>query len=223
MCMKYIIGVDEVGRGPIAGPVTICVFLAHADYDILKHFKQRKLRDSKKLSETERGRIRTELNKAKLAGFVDFTIVSKPAHYIDKHGISKSINRCIEEGLLRLLRLHYTLDSKNCQIELDGALRLKPEFVEKVQSKYRQKIEYRVTVKGDEKIPGIACASILAKVARDNYMKRVGLKLYNEKGRWYNFAQNVGYGTKEHYELLNKHDISAYHRQSFLSNFKKPL
>lgn len=215
--MKYIVGVDEVGRGPIAGPVTVCVFIMQADYDILKHFKNRKLKDSKKLIETERHRIRTELNKAKLAGFVDLTIISKPADYIDKHGIAKSVQRCVEEGVLRLLRLNYVLDTKNCSIELDGALKLCPEFLKKIEDKYQQKIGYKVTTKGDEKIPAIACASILAKVARDNYMKRIGLEIYNKSGKWYNWTNNAGYGTKEHYGLIKKHGLTPYHRKSFLS------
>jgi ribonuclease HII len=68
--MKYILGIDEVGRGPIAGPVTVCAFIMRADADVLVHFKNRKLKDSKKLSDKERRRVRSELNKQKLAGNV---------------------------------------------------------------------------------------------------------------------------------------------------------
>jgi ribonuclease HII len=214
--MKYIVGVDEVGRGPIAGPVTVCVFIVQADYDILKHFKNRKLRDSKKLSDTERNRIRTELNKAKLAGYIDFAIVSKSAEYIDKNGISKAVSVSIEEGMQKLLRLHYNLDKSNTKIELDGALNLTSKFIQKVHSKYGQQLGYTVNIKGDEKIPAVAAASILAKVVRDNRMIYLSKKLYDIEGKWYNWSSNVGYGTKEHFDLIHKHGITEYHRKSFL-------
>lgn len=218
--MKYIVGVDEVGRGPIAGPVTVCVFLMQADYDILKHFKNRKLKDSKKLSSNERKRIRTELNKAKLAGSVDFTIVSRSAEYIDRLGISKAVNGSIEEGIRKLLRLNYNLDENNTKIELDGALKISQEFIDKVQTRYKQSLEYTVNIKGDERIPSIACASILAKIVRDNYMCYMSKKLYDQDGTWYNWAQNVGYGTMEHYALIEKHGLTPYHRKSFLTRLK---
>ena len=217
--MKYIVGIDEVGRGPIAGPVTVCVFLMQADYDILQHFKDRKLRDSKKLTQGERKRIHTELKRAKVGGYVDLIVVSVSAEMIDKNGISLAIKSCIEEGLLRLLRLGHVLDQKNCQIELDGALKLHSDFLVRIQNKYQQKLEYRTAIKGDENIPAIACASILAKVARDRYMKTLGQKICDADGRWYNWASNAGYGTKEHYELIEKHGITSWHRKSFLSRF----
>ena len=217
--MRYLVGVDEVGRGPIAGPVTVCVFIMQADYDILQHFKNRKLRDSKKLSDIERKRIRTELNKAKLAGNIDFAIISKSAEYIDKRGISKALGVCIEEGLQKLLRLHYNLDKSNTKIELDGALKLTPEFVQKVFKKYGQQLDYSVNIKGDENIPAVAAASLLAKVGRDNRMVYLSKKLYGEDARWYNWASNVGYGTKEHYSLIDKNGLTEYHRKSFLTKF----
>jgi ribonuclease HII len=218
--MKHIVGVDEVGRGPIAGPVTVCVFIMQANYDILQHFKNRKLRDSKKLIDGERKRIRTELNKAKLAGYVDFAIVSKSAEYIDSVGISKTVSVCIEEGLQKLIRLHHNLDKNNTKIELDGALKLTPEFIHKVFKKYGQQLDYTVNIKGDEKIPSIAAASILAKVVRDNRMTYLSKKLYDSDGIWYNWVSNVGYGTKEHYELIKKHGITEYHRKSFLTKLE---
>jgi ribonuclease HII len=214
--MNYIVGVDEVGRGPVAGPVTVCIFIMCANYDILQHFKNRKLRDSKKLSYSERKRIRTELNKAKMVGYVDFAIVSKSAQYIDKNGISKSVQKCIEDGIQKLFKLNYNLDEKNTKIELDGALKLSDEFIEKIFKKYKQKLEYTVNIKGDENIPAIACASILAKVVRDNRMVYLSKKIYDTENKHYNWESNVGYGTMDHYGLIQKYGLTEHHRKTFL-------
>lgn len=214
--MKYIVGVDEVGRGPVAGPVTVCVFIMPEGVDVLQYFKNRTLRDSKKLSASERQRIRTALNKTKLAGLIDFVIISKSAEYIDKHGIAKSLQMAIEQGLRKLISLNYNLDKKNCQIQLDGSLKLSPKFLEKTLTNNQQNLSCNVNVRGDENIAAIACASILAKVARDRYMQTLGQKLYDQEAKWYNWASNAGYGTKEHYELIEKHGLSQQHRKTFL-------
>jgi ribonuclease HII len=216
MYMKYILGIDEVGRGPIAGPVTVCAFIMRTDVDVLIHFKNRKLKDSKKLSNTERRRIRTELNKEKRAGNIDFVLASKSAQYIDKRGIQKAVQVCLQQALSGMLRLNYNLDSSTTKICLDGALSVEEQFIHKIHKKYGQKLEYSVNIKGDENIPAIACASIMAKITRDNYMVYLSKKLYNEEGKWYGWASGVGYGTKEHYEMIATHGLTSYHRKSFL-------
>jgi ribonuclease HII len=214
--MKYIIGIDEVGRGPIAGPVTVCACIVQADYDLLKHFKKRLLKDSKKLSDIERRRIRTELNKQKFAGTFDYVIASKSAEYIDKHGIVPAVQSCIQDALNQLIGLNYSLDEKITQIELDGALSINPKYIESVFERQQQRIAYRVTTKGDETVPAIAVASILAKIGRDNYMNWLHNKLLASENKSYGFDTNVGYGTAAHYAHIKKQGITKYHRQSFL-------
>lgn len=218
--MKYILGIDEVGRGPIAGPVTVCAFIMRADVDVLVHFKNRKLKDSKKLSDSERRRVRTELNKHKLAGNVDFAIASRNAEYIDEHGISNAVQKCIQQALSTLLRLNYELDSSSTSICLDGALKIDKVYIDRVLKKYGQSIEYSANIKGDENIPAIACASIMAKITRDNYMVYLHKKLYDSEGKWYAFDTNVGYGTREHYEYIEKYGVTTHHRKSYLTKKK---
>ncbi|MEN9852611.1 MAG: ribonuclease ribonuclease [Candidatus Parcubacteria bacterium] len=218
--MKYIVGIDEVGRGPIAGPVTVCAFIMHADADVLMHFKNRKIKDSKKLSDNERRRVRSELNKQKLAGSVDFAIASRSAEYIDEYGISHAVQKCIQQALSTLLRLNYVLDSTSTTICLDGALTIDQAYIDRILKKYKQSIEYSVHTKGDENIPAIACASIMAKITRDNYMHYLHKKLYDSEGKWYAFDTNVGYGTREHYEYIEKYGITAHHRRSYLKKIQ---
>jgi ribonuclease HII len=213
--MKYIVGVDEVGRGPVAGPVTVCVFIMQANVDILQYFKNNKLKDSKKLSEKERVRIREELIALQKEGRVDFCLVSKTAGEIDALGISKAVSLSIEQGL-EILAQKYNLDKGSCKIELDGALKLSNEFLEKIKNTHNQKFEYEVHIKGDEHIPAIACASILAKVDRDKYMVQLAETLKNSEGKDYGWSSNVGYGTKVHIETIKKQGITKYHRKSFL-------
>jgi ribonuclease HII len=209
-----IIGIDEVGRGPIAGPVTICVFISVSKTDLLKLFRNRKLKDSKKLSAIERVRIAKELAILKKLGKVDFVIVSKSAKQIDKIGISKCIQKSIEEGLEKIIQ-NYKIDAKKCEVALDGALKLSEAFVKKIEDIYKQKIKYSVHIKGDENIVEIACASIIAKVRRDSYMRSLSRKLLKEEGRQYGWEENAGYGTKDHYKMLKIYGLSEYHRLTF--------
>lgn len=214
--IHYIIGIDEVGRGPIAGPVTVCVFISESKTDLLKLFKNSKLKDSKKLSAIERVRMAEELTTLKKLGKVDFVIVSKSANQIDKIGISRCIQKSIEEGMEKIIKT-YKIDAKNCEVSLDGSLKISEEFLRKVQEKYNQKIKYSTYIKGDEKIVEIACASIIAKVKRDSYMEKLSRKLLKEEGGQYGWEDNAGYGTKDHYKALKFHGPSEYHRLTFLS------
>ncbi len=197
---RRIFGIDEVGRGPIAGPVTVCVFSAKSTVDLLQFFPNRKLKDSKKLTKAMRNNIYKtireyrKLNKDDL----DWSIVSKSARYIDSFGINHSINACIKEAIRNLKKKKlFTSDSL---LYLDGGL-----FVKNIYC------EQETIIKGDEKIPQIALASILAKVTRDTHMSRLSLKYDN-----YAWEKNVGYGTKEHYMYIKKFDISKEHRKTYL-------
>lgn len=217
--VKYIVGIDEVGRGPIAGPITFCAFIMKSDTDILKVFDKRILKDSKKLSDIKRREIRTKLNKLKLSGDVDFVIVSTSAKTIDSIGLSKVIKKSIESCLSKLLRLNYNLDKSNTKIYLDGGLKIDNEYIIKIKKKYNSDLEYETVIKGDEKIESIACASIMAKITRDNYMIYSANKLYDKDGKFYDWKNNVGYGTSKHYEYLKLHGATDLHRQSFLKNY----
>ncbi|KKU86255.1 MAG: Ribonuclease HII [Parcubacteria group bacterium GW2011_GWA1_47_9] len=184
---KYIIGIDEAGRGPLAGPMVIAavaVFGSPTSYrksDFLKG-----IRDSKKLTRLGRERWYRVLKKKAACQYV-----SVSARSIDQNGIS----RAAREAIARLLK---KFPIKPNLVLLDGSLYAPP--------KYKQK----TIIKGDEKIPLIAAASIIAKVTRDRKMCTL-----HKKYPHYNFAQHKGYGTRAHMAAIRRHGLSDIHRRSF--------
>lgn len=180
---KYIVGIDEAGRGPLAGPVTVgAVAMPYGKTAF------RGIRDSKKLSPKRR--------EAWFRFFKDnprikYSVSSVSHSIIDKRGISYAlrlaVSRCVEK-----------LEFRPKMILLDGSL-FAPE-------RYNQK----TIIKGDEKIPIIAAASIVAKVTRDRKMIRLAKKYPK-----YSFHIHKGYGTLLHRRLLKKHGLSEIHRKSF--------
>ena len=189
-----MLGIDEVGRGPLAGPVTVCLFFASKNTDLLSLFDNRKLKDSKKLTKKKREEIYNSLLKMKKAGFVNWKIINSSADKIDRIGISKCIYNSIKNNINK-----FKVEKTN--VLLDGALA--KEFG-------------TVIIKGDEKVDVIACASIVAKVCRDRYMTRLHKTL-----PVYGFADNSGYGTEEHRKAIIKFGPSKYHRLTYLKNILK--
>lgn len=185
---KILVGIDEVGRGAIAGPLIVVGavgVLNRRNRKILNGIK-----DSKKLTPLKR---KIWLEKLKKSDLKFYTAIFSNK-FIDRFGIRKSLEKGVKEILKRIkVKPHLVL--------LDGGL--------KAPSEYRQ----RVIVKGDEKIPLIAAASIFGKVKRDRIMSRL------EKKYPYGFAKNKGYGTAGHFFLIKKMGISQIHRRSFLKNF----
>ena len=202
---KYLIGIDEVGRGPIAGPVSVGIVMIEKRRakGILKKFLGAGLYDSKQVSEVKRGRIFEMAGECVAAEGRDaftFIICSITPKQIDKNGISHSIRTAIKKGLQKL-----SADPEISDIKLDGLLKAPPEF------KYQETI-----IKGDTKEPTIMLASVLAKVHRDNLMCKLSKK-YPE----YFFHKHKGYGTKLHYESIKKHGISDIHRKTYVRFLEK--
>lgn len=192
MKYEYIVGIDEVGRGPIAGPVAVCAFKCKPNFfdnisiDI-------PLRDSKKLTKKQREKWFEFLKEEKNKGNCNFSVSIVNAEWIDKVGIVPSIKKALKTSLDRVASSDY-------KIFLDGGLKAPPEFI------YQETI-----IKGDELYPVISCASIVAKVSRDNLMYEYA-KEYPE----YGFESHVGYGTKAHYEAIKRHGQTKIHRKSFV-------
>lgn len=190
---KLLVGIDEAGRGPIAGPVSVGVFV-FLNEKAGNHF--RGVKECKQLSEEKREYWFEKIVEAKKANQIDFCAALESEKIIDKKGISYAIKSTLNKCLKKL-----KIDSESHRILLDGGLRAPISFKDQ-----------KTIIKGDEKKKVIALASICAKVTRDRYMRKMADK-YPE----YGFDIHKGYGTKVHYEAIRKHGKSPIHRESFLS------
>lgn len=191
---RYIVGIDEVGRGPIAGPVAVCSFMCAPSFFDSISIKT-PLRDSKKLSRKQREEWFTYLQEEKKKGNCDFAVSMVDASWIDKVGIVRSIKKALETSLLKVAK-----DPSVVSVFLDGGLKAPEQF-----------INQETIIKGDALHPVISCASIIAKVTRDTRMYTYSVE-YPE----YGFENHVGYGTKAHYAAIQKHGQTILHRKSFL-------
>ena len=196
--MKYVVGIDEVGRGPVAGPVSVGAFRIQP-VQLKLNIKKLKLRDSKKLSKTHREEWFKIIKKWKQEGRCDFAVVSVSAKEIDRIGISQAIRKCVSKCLYKLSANNYDL------VLLDGSLKAPIEFRNQ-----------KTIIKGDEKEPVISLASIVAKVTRDRYMRNQA-----KKYPAYGFENHVGYGTRKHYEAIKKKGLTPLHRRTYLKNKNK--
>jgi len=202
---KYIIGIDEVGRGPLAGPVTVAAIAIRQNtkYKI----QNTKLRDSKKLSEKQR-----EIWFKFIKKNFKYAVASVSPRTIDKINISKAANLAATRALKRLLMKH-RLPRKKIKIFLDGGLYINKFQITKSKCQTNYKIQ--TIIKGDEKVPAIALASIVAKVTRDKRMKKL-----HKKYPKYGFNKHKGYGTKKHIKAIKKHDLTDIHRKTFSKKFR---
>ncbi|MDO8728707.1 MAG: ribonuclease HII [bacterium] len=201
--MKYVVGIDEAGRGPLAGPVAVgavsipnptTVALRKANKNFFKSIK-----DSKKLSPSDRELWFALALKARKNGKLNFAVSLVSEKVIDRKGISYAIRLGIKRSLT-------ALDvPEDSQVYLDGGIRAPKEF------------RHQLTViKGDEKIPIISLASIMAKVIRDKRMVKLSKKFPE-----FNFHKHKGYGTREHCQAILKFGPSMIHRRSFLTRLTR--
>jgi len=193
--IKYVVGIDEVGRGPLAGPVAVCAFKMPVNLSVIGFGP---LKDSKKLTPQKREEISAKLKILKKEGKVDFSVCYESAKNIDRIGISKCIKNCLAKGLKNI-----KAKPEECLVLLDGGLKAPEEF------KNQETI-----IKGDEKERVIAFASIVAKVSRDALMCKLA-----KKHAGYFFEIHKGYGTSKHCEAIKKNGLSLEHRRSFCKRF----
>ena len=181
------VGIDEVGKGAVFGPVfSAVVVLTEENKNILKQFG---VKDSKKLT----AKKRKFLFKKILLLSTDYGIGQSSAREIDKLGIRVAT----ELSMIRALK---KLKQKPYELIIDGPLLFRPwEGIQKN------------IVSGDSKFTAISSASIIAKVSRDNLMERL-----ENKYSGYLIFKNKGYGTKEHLSIIKKNGITNLHRKSFL-------
>lgn len=188
---KYVAGVDEVGRGPLAGPIVACAVIL--DPETLDDDLILGINDSKKVSEKKR----EELAKIIEEKAISYSIAECSNVEIDEKGIAYANNKVFLDSIHGLTK--------------------KPDLV--LSDGYRVKnleLPNEAVIKGDTKSAVIAAASICAKVYRDNLMKE-----YAKKYPYYNFESNVGYGASKHLEAIKEHGICDIHRKSFLTKILK--
>lgn len=183
-----IAGVDEVGRGPLAGPIAAAAVILNLDVqdcNLILH-----INDSKKLSEKVRNQLSAIIKEKAIA----YSISAIDNHLIDSKGISWSNNEVLKRA---------------CE-----DLKVKPDLV--LSDGFPVKrcgFRNKYIIKGDAQSASIACASIIAKVYRDSLMKDLAVKY-----PLYHFEKNVGYGTEEHIHAIKQHGPCEIHRMSFLTN-----
>lgn len=187
---KYICGVDEAGRGPLAGPVVVASVIIDSGERI------EGVRDSKKLSEKKR----ESLFEVILNACIEYKIEIIDNKIIDEINI-------LNATMLGMEKCIKGMKNTNIKLMIDGNY-----F--KLRDNQQNNYEYETVIEGDDKIYEISCASILAKVTRDRIMREYD-KLYPD----YLFAQNKGYGTKEHIRRIIKFGLCSIHRTTFCKNF----
>lgn len=190
--VRFIVGIDEAGRGPLAGPVSVGAVVIPYNK---KHPLVEGIKDSKQLSEKAREDWFNKIKEANKAGTLGFAVSMVSAKHIDEKGIVHAVKMGIKRCLNKLsVPPHETL------VLLDGSLYAPDHFL------YQETI-----IRGDHKVPLIGLASIAAKVIRDKKMTQLA-RLYPE----YNFHIHKGYGTLHHRTLIKKRGPCAIHRKSFI-------
>jgi len=190
--VRYIAGVDEVGRGPLAGPVVAAAVVLPADFFVPG------LDDSKKLTAKKREKLFDIIAEQSLAygiGMIDNVL-------IDKINILEATKEAMKEAIENAEKA-----LRNKTGSAIGHLLIDAVFLSGM------KIPQTSIIKGDEQSVSIAAASIIAKVTRDRMMLE-----YNDIYPYYGFNNNKGYGTKAHYEGISRYGICKIHRRSFLKN-----
>jgi len=184
---KYIAGIDEAGRGPLAGPVVAAAVIFASDF-VIEGSGLEAVMDSKKVSEKKR----QELFKVIKEKAVSIQIAVIGPKIIDRINI-------LQASLLAMRQAAEKLDTKPDYLLVDGNFKIP-----------KTTIPQEAIISGDSLIFSIAAASIIAKVSRDYLMTE-----FDKKYPEYGFAKHKGYGTKEHLEALKKSGPCLIHRCSF--------
>ncbi len=210
---KYLIGIDEVGRGSLAGPIVVVAAMIPTGLKV-RNSSLGTMFDSKKLSAEKR-----ELWNKYFRNHprIKFALAKISPRVIDRINISRSANRATLRAYQKLISKIQHLppeedppraETPSTTIFLDGGLYL---------GNGKNRFLAKTVIRGDEKIQSIMIASIIAKVYRDKLMSRLSKKISG-----YGFEIHKGYGTKAHLRAIKKLGPSPVHRLSFLKNLRSP-
>ncbi len=195
----FIIGVDEAGRGPLAGPVAAAAVCLDPLHPITG------LADSKRLSAARRERLAPIIRSQSLAYGIGFSTVAE----IDELNILRAtflaMARAVEACIEQLRQRQEDLLVEALQVQVDGCHR-PCDF----EGPWTWPYQTQAIIKGDQTVAEISAASILAKTSRDEEMRQL-----DQRYPGYHFAQHAGYGTALHLAQLKQHGVSPAHRRSF--------
>ena len=180
-----IVGIDEAGRGPLAGAVTACALYFKRDPPF-------RVKDSKALSAAGREKVFLWLLEN-----AQFSVEAASVSEIDKFNILEATFLAFNRAIKSLLKKSPQL--KQAKFIIDGNI-FRTDLA----------LDYQCVKEADQHIAEVACASIIAKVARDHLMRTLDF-LYPV----WNFSKHKGYPTREHFSLIKKHKLSPFHRKSF--------
>lgn len=186
---KQIAGIDEVGRGPIAGPVVACSIIMGED-------QIQGVKDSKKLTDKKRRELADKIYSNSLA--IGYGLVDHET--IDEINIKEATHLAMKKALENMV------DKKGNKVTPNLVL-IDAEIID-------IDIDQISINSGDDLVYQISCASIMAKIFRDDIMIEYGKKFPE-----YSFEAHKGYGTKKHYEAIDKHGLSKIHRKSFMKKY----
>ncbi|MBP9673458.1 MAG: ribonuclease HII [Bacteriovoracaceae bacterium] len=218
---NHLLGVDEVGRGPLAGPVVACTVIIFSEHikDQLNLLKKLGVTDSKKLSSLKRKKIleylkidisKLETGKIFLAREMSFALSEISNPIIDKINILQASLLCMRKSSQVLFHKYKK------EIKKDGAaLLVDGKFAPCLEIPYVK--EYPI-IKGDSKMRSIALASIIAKEYRDQYMQKM-----HKKYPAYGFDRHMGYATAFHRQQVKEWGMSPIHRRTFCRNILAEL
>lgn len=195
---RWLIGVDEAGRGPLAGPVAVGLVAVPSEFDF-GFGAMALVGDSKEVKVENREAIFHLAKQLRRKQQLDFSVILVSAKVIDKIGINQAIKQGIAKGFRKL-----AISPEESMVRLDGLL--SAPLLYKNQT---------TIIKGDSKEKVIGLASILAKVTRDRYMTKM-----SHKYPGYKFVQHKGYGTVLHRSLIKQYGLSPLHRKTFCQNLR---
>ncbi|MBI2613017.1 ribonuclease HII [Candidatus Kaiserbacteria bacterium] len=193
--VHYLIGVDEAGRAPLAGPVSVGAVIVPETFDVLKMFPE--VKDSKLLSPKKRDEIYEEAEARMKTGELSFCVRFADHAYIDEFGITRAVRKAVQRCVSAL-----SSSPEGVRILLDGLLY--------APSRYEQE----TIIHGDALVPIISLASIVAKVRRDRLMTKFAKRFPN-----YGFEIHKGYPTELHREAIRRFGLCEIHRVSYSRKF----